>query len=247
MGCDSSPYKPCIVLGESLICVIVMATEEVATKKMRVMSIENIFDDIVTERKDSVEVSSGVAEREIFKTIGLSFKNSRSLEGMLWADLSEVPDEDDRDMYTTREIVLQDTDNSVSLSMSGPTTVGADKTLKKLLFPCVGLSCACKGTVMFPLNHLMPTLVEGLKKDYCHESFNKFMGSSISKKAFKLGVVQMRTAEKCAVTLDDTMVHAPLENLIFNSYKKCENIYKEKGNVFWTSWVTRIIASWSWT
>ena len=122
------------------------AAEEVDPKKTRV-SIEEVFDGIVSERF-SVEVTFGVTEREVFNTIGLSSRNSRSLEGLSWADFSEIPDDDDPDRSRSREIVLQDTDNSVSLSMSGPTTAGADKTLKKLLFPCVGLSCACKGTAI---------------------------------------------------------------------------------------------------
>jgi hypothetical protein len=66
----------------------------------------------------------------------------------------------------------------------------------------------------------MPTLVEDKKKDYCHACFKEFTKSNMTKSAFKIEVASHRTAEKYAATLADDMVHAPLENLIFNSYKK---------------------------
>ena len=108
--------------------------------------------------------------------------------------------------------------NALSLGISVPTTAGADITLKKLLFRCACPDCAAMGTTLLTLNHLMPTLVDGKKKDYCFDGFNKHTGSSLSKKQFKLSVIHHRTAEKVAVKFDDAMVHAPLENLIFNSY-----------------------------
>jgi hypothetical protein len=70
---------------------------------------------------------------------------------------------------------------------------------------------------MFLLKQLIPTLVEDKKKDYCHKCFNDFTSSNISKSAFKLGVASLRTAERYAVTLENAMVHAPLESLIFDS------------------------------
>ena len=56
---------------------------------------------------------------DIFKTISLSCKNSKSLESSAWADLSDKPNEDDAETYETHEISLQDSDNAVSLAMSG--------------------------------------------------------------------------------------------------------------------------------
>jgi hypothetical protein len=73
---------------------------------------------------------------------------------------------------------------------------------------------------MFPLSQLMPTEVEGKKKDYCHKCFKRLTNEDMSKSAFKIGVASLRAADKYAVTLDDAMVHATLENLIFNSYKQ---------------------------
>jgi hypothetical protein len=66
----------------------------------------------------------------------------------------------------------------------------------------------------------MPTLVDDVKKDDCHVCFNGLMKSDMTKMAFKLGVAALRTAEKLAITLKDSMVHAPLESLIFNDYKR---------------------------
>ena len=68
----------------------------------------------------------------------------------------------------------------------------------------------------------MPTLVDGKKKDYCFDGFNKHTGSYISKKQFKLSVIHHRTAEKVAVTFNDAMVHTPLENLILYAYVEME-------------------------
>ena len=102
--------------------------------------------------------------------------------------------------------------------MSGPTSASADTILNKLLFKCACPDCAATGTILLTLNHLTPTLVDGKTKDYCFDGFNKHTGSSLSKKQFKLSVIHHRTAEKVAVKFDDAMVHAPLENLIFNSY-----------------------------
>ena len=62
------------------------------------MPIDEVFKDIASERKDGDEVSFGVTEREIFEGMGLSFKNSKSLEGLLWADLAQIPDEVESDM-----------------------------------------------------------------------------------------------------------------------------------------------------
>ena len=109
--------------------------EELGAKTMRMMSTEEVIKVIVDEREASEKISWGVTANEIFKTIGLSFKNSKSLESSAWADLSENTNEDDDEMYETRKTVLQDTNNSVSLAKSGPTSTSADQTLKKLLFP----------------------------------------------------------------------------------------------------------------
>ena len=69
--------------------------EDGARIKMRRMTIKERFEDIASKRKESVEVSSGSNEREIFKTMGLSFDNSPSLEVLGLADFSESEDEDD--------------------------------------------------------------------------------------------------------------------------------------------------------
>ena len=85
------------------------STEELGVKKMRMMSIEEVFKDVVKEREEAEKISWGVSANEIFKTIGLSFKNSKSLESKAWADLSEHTNEDEAEMYETRKTVLQDT------------------------------------------------------------------------------------------------------------------------------------------
>ena len=72
---------------------------------------------------------------------------------------------------------------------------------------------------MFPLNRLMPTTVGGKTKDLCIRAFNKQVGGEMTRKAFVVGVAALRAAEKSAVTLTDAMQRAPIESIIFNSYK----------------------------
>mgnify|MGYP003324829835 CR=1 FL=1 len=208
--------------------------EDTPSQKMRSATIKDVFNTIFSERTDTVEQSPGGTQREFFKSMRLTFNYSPSLEGVLWADTSENPDEEGDEASEVCETLLQDTQNSVSLAMSGPTTAGADKTLRKLMFSCGGPSCPSKGEAMFTLNHLMPTEVEGMTKDYCYECFKDFMEADMSKKAFVLGVMRLRMSEKLAVTLQDAMVHAPLENLIFNSFKKLQKEAQGEGKRFLT-------------
>jgi hypothetical protein len=99
-------------------------------------------------------------------------------------------------MRAARTMVLEDTKGAVSVAMSGPTTESAARVMRKLLFPCHHPLCAAdRGTEssstqsnLFPLSHLMPTLVENVKKDYCHACFKVFTKSNMTKTAFKLGV-----------------------------------------------------------
>ena len=105
----------------------------------------------------------------------------------------------------TRKMVNEDTDNATSLSESGPTTAGMDRTFKKLLFPCQGggTLCNCTDDKKYTLNQLMPTLVGDVKKDLCITAYNSHMQSSVKKKGFKISVCNVRNAEKYAVTLED--------------------------------------------
>jgi hypothetical protein len=52
---------------------------------------------------------------------------------------------------------------------------------------------------MFTLNQLMPTELNGKKRDYCHNCFNRLTSSNMSKSQFRIGVASQRTAEKYAV------------------------------------------------
>ena len=66
----------------------------VAANKMRVKSINEIFEDMEANRKDSEEVSCGGIDRESFKSLGLSFDNSASLTDVACADFAENPEQD---------------------------------------------------------------------------------------------------------------------------------------------------------
>jgi hypothetical protein len=197
-------------------------------KKMRVATIEEVFKDLVITRNQEASVSLGGIHKKIFADLGLTFNNADGLEDLSRAENEEMTEAEIEAMHKTRTEVLEDTKGAISVAFSGPTTESADRVIRRLLFPCHHPLCASdRGTEssshqsnLFTLSHLMPTLVENAKKDYCHACFNKFTKSNMSKTQFRLGVAANRTAERLAVTLEDAMVHPPLENLIFDSYKK---------------------------
>jgi hypothetical protein len=159
-------------------------------------------------------------------------KNSKGITEMLEDD-AEMLEVDKEAARTAHKEVLVDTAGAHSIAGSGPTTACALTTvMKTLFFPCQNPVCAAKKNLtqshMFTLNHLMPTEVEGKKKDYCHLCFTHLMKTNMSKSAFKIKVAALRAAERWAVTLDDvTMVHATLDNLIFNSYKTLMKTLKD--------------------
>ena len=151
--------------------------------------------------------------------MGPVFTEAPSLEHM-WCGMEKSgwTTEDSEEADATRDVVMKDTETASSLASSRPTTVGAGKNVKKLSSPCQGSACDCiPGKSMFPLNQFMPILVNDMKKDYCIKVFNSHTNTKLSKKQFKLGVIQLRSAEKLAMTVSDAMRHPPLDNLIFNS------------------------------
>ena len=85
----------------------------------------------------------------------------------------------------------------------GSTTTDADKTLTTTLFPCACPSCAVTHGAVLQLNYLVDTFVNGTIDEYCYDGFNTYTGSPTCKTAFKLGVINNRTAEKVAVKLNE--------------------------------------------
>lgn len=94
------------------------------------------------------------------------------------------------------EKIMKETRGATSLAYSGPTTVGAATTLRKLYFPCQGAACDLYPLYPLLLNLLMPTLADDKRKDLCLACFNTHMNVNMSTMAFIHQVPHLRLAEK---------------------------------------------------
>ena len=86
----------------------------------------------------------------------LEFRHAPTLP---WVDTSEEQEEvfyEERSRM--RETVGEDTGGAESLVRAGPTSIGADRTIQRLLFRCMSES-GCGES--FPLNRLLPLEVDG--------------------------------------------------------------------------------------
>ena len=149
----------------------------------------------------------------MISAMGLKFENTDSLEtvGYFWDLSEETKLEYEAASDAVHEMVKKDTDDATSLVYSGPTSASADRVVKRLLFPCQGRGtlCVCTDDNRYLLNQLMPTKVDGFKRDLCYDAFKSHTeakGEDLSRKKFKLGVIHLRTAEKFAVTLQDQRI-----------------------------------------
>ena len=149
----------------------------------------------------------------MISAMGLKFEYTDSLEtvGYFWDLSEETKLEYEAASDAVYEMVKKDTGDATSLVNSGPTSASADRVVKRLLFPCQGRGtlCECTDRNGYLLNQLMPTKVDGVKRDLCYDAFKSHTeakGKDLSRKKFKLGVIHLRTAEKFAVTLQDQRI-----------------------------------------
>ena len=143
--------------------------------------------------------------------MGLKFENTTALETATWWDTSEGTElEQEEASKAAQDKVKKDTGDATSLVKSGPTSASADILVKKLLFPCQGpdkQQCTCTHNDGYLLNQLMPTLVDGVKRDFCFKAFKSYMKEEgLTRKSFKLRVCNVRTAERLAVTFQDQKI-----------------------------------------
>jgi hypothetical protein len=152
-------------------------------KKMRLEPIEDVFKRLQDSRNQAASVSHGDDQMDIIEKLGLKFKNSKGIHGMLKDDDEEDERWADKEAaHAACAEVRADTDGAESIARSGPTTACALTTvLRTLFFPCQNPACTAtnlKGTEsyspqsnMFTLNQLMPTELNGKKRDYCCNCF----------------------------------------------------------------------------
>ena len=147
---------------------------------------------------------------------GWEFKYSQTLGSVAWADLSDDPDDVVCDHKRELcETVEADTGGADSLAHAGPTTQSAVRTVRRLLFPCMWVSCDSR----HPLSRLLPLKVNEKVLDVCFDCA-KSMLPALSRKQFRLSATQLRACEEAAVTLTDAMKHTPFESLIFNEFRR---------------------------
>ena len=144
----------------------------------------------------------------------LEFRHAPTLP---WVDMSYEKEEvfyEERSRM--RETVDEDTGGAESLVRAGPTSIGADRTIQRLLFRCMSES-GCGES--FPLNRLLPLEVGGRVRDVCF-TCAKVLNPDLTSKKFRLMTAQLRACEEFAVSLTDEMKHLPFENLVFNEFKR---------------------------
>ena len=96
-------------------------TEEGEQKRLRMMSVADVFQEIAKKKEFSKDCSTGVLARGIIREMNLKFENSKTIHH--WADFTD-PNEEEflEEMHATRALVDEDTKNAQSISKSGPTS-----------------------------------------------------------------------------------------------------------------------------